>query len=163
MGYLGTPAAHAGGAPWPKRSASRGRYCRFSESFYDLVRPLTWPLVRIAVGWNLIVHGYGKVLRGPQQLAGTLGEPFGPKFAIFLTVVELAGGICIALGLFTRFFAAAVAIEMGYLAFHQYWSNGFSWLNRGYEYVLLWGLVTFAIALRGGGPWSVDRRLGHEL
>ena len=40
---------------------------------------------------------------------------------------------------------------MGYLSFHQYWGNGFSWLNRGYEYTLLWGLVSLAIALRGGG------------
>jgi len=28
---------------------------------------------------------------------------------------------------------------------------------------LLWGLVCFAIALRGGGPYSVDRRIGVEL
>jgi hypothetical protein len=30
-------------------------------------------------------------------------------------------------------------------------------------YTLLWGLVCFAIALRGGGPYSVDRRIGIEL
>jgi hypothetical protein len=29
--------------------------------------------------------------------------------------------------------------------------------------VLLWGLVTLAIALRGGGPYSLDRKLGREL
>jgi putative oxidoreductase len=44
-----------------------------------------------------------------------------------------------------------------------YWKAGFSWLNRGYEYTLLWGLVCFAIALRGAGPYSVDRRIGVEL
>jgi putative oxidoreductase len=44
-----------------------------------------------------------------------------------------------------------------------YWKTGFSWLNRGYEYTLLWGLVCFAIALRGGGPYSIDRKLGIEL
>jgi putative oxidoreductase len=135
----------------------------FLRPFYDLVRPWTWPLIRLAAGWNLIVHAYGKVVRGPEQLAAGLGDPFGVKFAVFLTLVELLGGIAIALGLCTRFFAAAVAIEMGYLTFHQYWDNGFSWLNRGYEYVLLWGLVTLAIALRGGGPYSLDRKLGREL
>jgi putative oxidoreductase len=135
----------------------------FLQSFYDLVRPWTWPLVRVAVGWDLLVHGYGKILRGPERQAEILGPPFGPKFALFLTFIEFAGGLCIALGLFTRFFAAAVAIEMGYLTFYQYWGNGFSWLNRGYEYTLMWGLVMLAIALRGGGPWSLDRRLGREL
>jgi putative oxidoreductase len=123
-------------------------------------------LVRVAVGWDLIVHGWGKILRGPVQQAALLsrdGAAFGVKFAIFLTFIEFVGGICIALGLFTRFFAAAIAIEMGYLTFHQYWANGFSWLNRGYEYTLLWGLVTLAIALRGGGAYSLDRKLGREL
>ena len=40
---------------------------------------------------------------------------------------------------------------------------GFGWTNRGYEYPLMWGLIMFAIALRGGGPYSLDRRIGKEL
>jgi hypothetical protein len=28
---------------------------------------------------------------------------------------------------------------------------------------LFWGLIMFAIALRGGGPYSLDRRLGWGL
>jgi putative oxidoreductase len=138
----------------------------FLQPFYARVIPWTWPLVRAAVGWNLVVHAWGKVLRGPEQQAAILardGVNFGVAFAIFLTAIELTGGICIAAGLLTRFFAAAIAIEMGYLTFHLYWHTGFSWLNRGYEYTLLWGLVTLAIALRGGGPWSLDRRIGREL
>ena len=52
---------------------------------------------------------------------------------------------------------------MAVLTFYIYWSNGYGWLSRGYEYTLMWGLVLFAVALRGGGPWSIDRRLGREL
>ena len=44
-----------------------------------------------------------------------------------------------------------------------YLPNGFAWINRGYEFVLMWGLICFAIALRGGGPYSLDRRIGIEL
>jgi len=138
----------------------------FLAPFYRLVVPLAWPLIRIAVGWDLIVHGWGKVLRGPVQQAALLsrdGTDYGVAFALFLTVIELGGGICIALGLFTRFFAAAIAIEMGYLTFFHYWSHHFAWLKGGYEYVLLWGLVCLAIALRGGGPYSLDRKIGREL
>jgi hypothetical protein len=29
--------------------------------------------------------------------------------------------------------------------------------------VLLWGVVRPAIALRGGGPYSLDRKIGKEL
>ncbi|HVX91611.1 MAG TPA: DoxX family protein [Xanthobacteraceae bacterium] len=134
--------------------------------FYDAVIPFTWPLVRVGVGWILIVHGWGKIMRGMPRQAEMLvhdGINLGIPFAVFLTIVELGGGICIAIGLFTRFWAAAVAIEMGYLTFIHYWHNGFSWLNRGYEFVLLWGIVSLAIALRGGGPYSLDRKLGREL
>ena len=38
-----------------------------------------------------------------------------------------------------------------------------SWLNRGYEFVLLWGLMSLAIWWRGGGPYSLDRKIGREL
>ena len=48
------------------------------------------------------------------------------------------------------------------MIFCLYWNNGFAWLSRGYEYVLLWGLVAFAIALRGGGPYSLDRKSGFN-
>jgi putative oxidoreductase len=138
----------------------------FLEPFYRAVLPLTWPLVRIAIGWNLAVHGWGKVLRGPAQQAAMLahdGYDFGPKLAVLLIFIELVGGVCIILGLFTRFFAAAVALEMGLLTFDHYWVHGFSWLRQGYEYVLMWGIVSFAVALRGGGPYSLDRKIGVEL
>jgi putative oxidoreductase len=138
----------------------------FLTPFYDFIIPWTWPLVRVAVGWDLMVHGYGKILRGMSGQAETLarsGFDWGVPFAVFLTIVELGGGICIALGLLTRFWAAAIAIEMGVLTFYLYWGNGFSWLNRGYEYTLLWGMIALAIALRGGGPYSLDRKIGREL
>jgi putative oxidoreductase len=47
--------------------------------------------------------------------------------------------------------------------FLNYCNTGFAWTRRGYEYVLMWGLVSFAIALRGGGPYSLDRKIGTEL
>jgi putative oxidoreductase len=52
---------------------------------------------------------------------------------------------------------------MGYLTFIQYWANGYGWRTDGYEYVMMWGTLALAIALRGGGPYSVDRVLGREL
>ncbi|MGZ3411836.1 MAG: DoxX family protein, partial [Xanthobacteraceae bacterium] len=135
------------------------------KPFYDFVLPLIWPLIRIAAGWNLVVHAYGKLLRGPSAgAAGYTQLGFEPAmfFAWSSFLIEGLGGIGIILGLFTRFFAAAAAIELGVI-FLAYWSNGFGWMNRGYEYVLLWGLVCFAIALRGGGPYSLDRKIGVEL
>ena len=129
----------------------------FLKSFYDIVVPLSWPMARLACGFHLAVHGWGKVIRGGTVSGSTLA------FGLFLTFIEFAGGVCISIGLFTRFFAAAAAIEMAYLTFIQYWHNGYGWRHDGYEYVMMWGMLAFAIALRGGGPYSVDRVIGREL
>jgi putative oxidoreductase len=135
------------------------------RSFYDAAIPLAWPVIRIACGWNLAVHGWGKVTRGPSAYVKAFSDlGFEPALTWVwgALLIEFVGGIAIILGLFTRFFAAAAAIEMAIISY-IYWKNGFAWLNRGYEYTLLWGLVCFAIALRGGGPYSLDRKLGTEL
>jgi putative oxidoreductase len=65
--------------------------------------------------------------------------------------------------LFTRFFAAALAIEMliALLAVHM--PKGYAASGGGYEYVLLIGVVCFTIAMRGGGPYSADAKIGKEL
>jgi len=136
------------------------------KSFYDFAVPFSWLVVRVAVGWNFLVHGWGKITVGPTPgfLKAYVDLGFTPPAPWFWTalVLETSAGIALILGLFTRFFAAAVAIELLIITI-IYWHTGFSWLRRGYEYTLLWGLVSFAIALRGGGPYSVDRAIGKEL
>ena len=135
------------------------------QGFYDVVDPFVWAIVRFAVGWNLLVHGWGKVTKGSAPFLKPFSDMgFEPALVWFWMslIIEFGGGIALILGLFTRFFAAAAAVEMLFIGV-LYWSNGFAWLNRGYEYVLLWGLVCFAIALRGGGEYSVDRAIGREL
>ncbi|HWE72404.1 MAG TPA: DoxX family protein [Stellaceae bacterium] len=69
----------------------------------------------------------------------------------------------VAIGFFTRFFAAACAIDLAVITFDVLWPKGFVWSQGGYEFMLMWGLIMFAIALRGGGPYSVDRWIGREL
>jgi putative oxidoreductase len=136
------------------------------DPLYALLTPLSWPLIRCATGLILAVHGWGKIVKGPEVVAPVFEKlGFEPALAVvyLLIFVEFVGGISLALGLFTRFFAAAITIEMAVIFFTQYLPNGFSWLNKGYEFVLLWGLVSLAIWWRGGGPYSLDRRLGVEL
>jgi len=136
------------------------------KPLYVFLEPLSWLLIRCACGVILAVHGWGKLVNSAEKFAPAfvkMGYENPIPLIHFLTAVELVGGIAIAAGLFTRFFAAAVTIEMAVIVFVHYLPNGFSWLNRGYEYTLLWGLVTLAILWRGGGPYSLDRRIGKEL
>lgn len=134
--------------------------------FYEALEPLSWLLIRCAVGLTLAVHGWGKVSRGAEAMAPAfmkMGYQDPILLIYFLILVEFVGGIAIAIGLFTRLFAAMLTIEMAVIMFAHYLPNGFSWLNRGYEFVMLWGLVALAIWWRGGGPYSVDRLIGREL
>ena len=134
--------------------------------FYAQVTPLAWPIVRLAVGWDFFVHGWGKLTAGAAAVAPAftaMGFQHPMPLVYISTWFEFLGGIAIIFGLFTRFFAAALAIELAYITFGLYWPTGFSWLKRGYEYTLLWGALCFAIALRGGGPLSLDRLIRREL
>jgi putative oxidoreductase len=115
----------------------------------------------------LLPHGVPKVFNQGVAAFAAAGlqkrgiEPALP-LAFIVAFLETVCGVCIALGLFTRFFAAAIAIELLVVTL-VHWPQGFGWGNRGYEYPLFWGLIMFAIALRGGGPYSLDRKIGKEL
>jgi putative oxidoreductase len=135
------------------------------KPFYDLVEPLSWALIRITVGLMIIPHGWPKLMAGigptaANALAKRGIEPAEP-LAIVLIFLETVGGLCVALGLGTRFFAAAITIEMAVIT-SVYWPR-FGWTGPGYEYPLMWGLMMLAVALRGGGPYSLDRKLGREV
>lgn len=136
------------------------------RSFYDRVEPLAWPLVRVTAGLMLLPHGIPKLMAGVQATAqmALVRRGIEPAYplAMGLITLETLGGLCIALGLFTRFWAAAVAIEMAVIVYHHL-GGGFGWTSRGYEYPLMWGLIMLAIALCGGGAYSLDRRIGKQL
>ena len=135
------------------------------RGFYDRVEPFSWLLIRVTAGLMLIPHGWPKLMMGVTATANMAlvkrGIAPAEPLAIALITLETLGGLCIALGLFTRFWAAAVTIEMCVIVYHHL--PKFGWGERGYEYPLFWALVMLAIALRGGGPYSIDRRIGKEL
>jgi putative oxidoreductase len=135
--------------------------------FYASMQPITYTLVRVAIGLIIFVHGWGKVM-GPGAAGVTkyfagLGLPAPGALAYWAIFIETVGALCVAAGLLTRFFAAALAIEMLIAMFAVHWAKGFGIGQGGYEYVLLLGIVLFAIAIRGGGPYSVDAKIGKEL
>lgn len=135
------------------------------RGFYDWAEPISWLLVRLTVGLMIIPHGWPKLMMGVGATANMALVKRGiypaEPLAVALITLETLGGLCVALGLFTRFWAAAITLEMMVIVYHHL--PKFAWGDRGYEYPLMWGLVMLAVALRGGGPYSLDRLLRREL
>jgi putative oxidoreductase len=144
-------------------------------SFYARSRELGWLVIRLTAGGMLLVHGIQKLMPAMQNgltatieafAAGSMArrgiEPsVAAAYAVF--AIETIGAVLIIVGLLTRLAAAAAAIEFAVITFVAHWPNGFPAGRGGWEYPLFWGLVLFAIALRGGGPYSLDRKIGWEL
>lgn len=135
--------------------------------FYTWAEPFVYALLRFTIGVVIFVHGYTKVVGpGPTGVTGMftrMAFPAPGAMAYVAIFFETIGTLCVALGLFTRFFSAALAIEMLVILITAHWAKGFSVGAGGYEYVLLLGMVYFYIAIRGGGRYSLDAKIGKEL
>jgi len=135
--------------------------------FYEGMLPVAATLVRIVVGIMFLMHVSGKFKIGAAAVATNILAKNGIEpalmWAYVIIFLEAVGGICLIVGLFTRFFAAALAIEMLIALLAVHLAKGYAAGTGGYEYVLLIGVVCLTIAIRGGGPYSLDRLIGKEL
>jgi len=135
--------------------------------FYEAALPIVATFVRIIVGIMFLMHVSGKFAAGPTAVAANTLARNGIEpalvWAYVIMFLESVGGVCLIIGLFTRFFAAALAIEMLIALLFVHLPRGYAAGAGGYEYVLLIGAVCLVIAIRGGGPYSVDRLIGKEL
>ena len=71
--------------------------------------------MRLAVGGVFLQHGITKFHSGVPAVAGFLhntGVPFASLFAVVVIAVETVGAACVLLGIFTRLWAACMAVEM---------------------------------------------------
>jgi putative oxidoreductase len=79
------------------------------------LRPWAPVFLRAGVGLVFLRHGIMTVHWGVPGVAGFLhhlGFPVAPFWAVVLIGVETVGALCVVLGLFTRFWAACLAIDM---------------------------------------------------
>lgn len=135
-------------------------------NFYEVCAPLSYTLMRVALGLILVPHGCGKLfgtdIPHVVQNFVKLGWPAPIAFSWLVGLLEFFGGLMLAAGLFTRVVAAMIAVEMAVIAFLVLWPT-WDWGHRGMEYPLMMGIFAFAMALRGGGDYSLDRLIGKEV
>ena len=129
--------------------------------------------LRLIVGYGFLMHGYAKLLRGPDAFAvvlQTLGVPLPHLFAWLTTFVEIAGGLAVLMGAFIPIvsvpmavvlFTAMLTVHLPYGFFSvklvEVTSTGTKFGTVGYEIVLLYLAALGALALGGAGPLSIDR------
>ena len=142
--------------------ALAGLYTKFDD--------LAWLALRVVTGALLIPHGAQKLfglfggggISGTAGFLGKVGYPAPELMAGLIGVTEFFGGILLVIGFLTRPAAIAVAIFMAFaVLFHL--GNGFFWTGGGFEYPLLWGIVSLFFATKGGGYFSFDQKLGREF
>ena len=128
-------------------------------------------ILRIALGVVIFPHGAQKLFGwfGGYGLEGTLGffSAMGIPVAIgFLAILaETAGALALIAGFATRLSALGIGITVAVAAAMVHVKNGFfmNWTGQqageGFEYHILIVAAALALAIAGGGRWSVDRAI----
>jgi putative oxidoreductase len=122
-------------------------------------------VIRVVVGIVFLAHGGQKLfVLGFSAAAGIMvraGIPAPMLAAVIVTLVEFLGGLALLLGLFTRWCAIPLAIDMAVAILTVHWPNGF-FLPKGYEFALTLLAASVALTLLGSGEASLDRLLAQR-
>ena len=129
--------------------------------------------LRLIIGFGFMAHGFAKLGRGGAHFSGilqALGLP-QPKLLAWATIlVEILGGLAIALGAFVTTVSIPMIAILLVAIFTVHLPNGFSSIKLqaitpagaqfgqpGYECDLLYLAGLLALMLGGTGPLAVDR------
>ena len=126
---------------------------------YAALEDWTLPLLRFVAGFNMAMHGWIHV---NADMAETAAFEPGLFWAYAVTLTEFAGGIMLAAGFLTRIAAVAIFLFLTTAVSHHM-KNGFYWTDAGFEYPLMWAVVTLVFLVKGGGKLSVDNLLGKSF
>jgi len=136
------------------------------DPIYDALEPLAYPLIRFIAGVMMIPHGYAKVfggIEGTTKFFASVGLEPALILAWYVGLLELVGGICVALGLLTRFMSAQLIGLLAVATFYIHLPSGFIWVKGGFEYPLFWMVVMVAITIKGGEKLSLDNLMAKEF
>lgn len=149
------------------------------HAFQMKLRPWTPLLLRFIIGYGFMVHGYAKWSRGPEQfisILNTIGIPMPHLLGWATIIVQLFGGLCVALGACIVFWCIPMMAILIVAAITVHWPYGFSSIKLqsiidgraqfgqpGYETDLLYLICLLALMVGGAGPYAVDNWLARKL
>ncbi|WAL62157.1 DoxX family protein [Thermocoleostomius sinensis] len=121
---------------------------------------LTWTLLRVGVGLLMIHNGLDKladVQKFADGVVSFIGLPYPVFFTYCAAYVELVGAILLAVGLLTRFNAAALFATMLIAIYFHLKGNGLQ--VAPLEMASLYALCFLLFLVNGGGRLTIDARL----
>ena len=128
-----------------------------------------WNVLRIMCGAFMFPHVAGKFVAGGLS-AATVGffakagfHP--PEFWVYLAAAaETLSGICLILGICTRYAALGAAAVLGIAVYALQVVKGFGWTwnTGGYEYPVFWALVSLMVAVEAWKKVSARGRSAPE-
>jgi putative oxidoreductase len=128
------------------------------EEFCAKWQPQVLSILRIVTGLLFLEHGTGKYLDFPHlpqvpptwSMAGVSG------------MLELAGGILMVIGLFSRPVAFLLSGNMAIAYFYAHQPRAFfPMLNAG-EPAILFSFIFLYLFFAGPGPWSLDAMMKRK-
>lgn len=134
---------------------------QLSQAGVALLRVVTGALVATLHGWHKVVEGWAYVTGDADwpllHETAQLGFPMPGVFAVIAALSQFVGGCLVAIGAWTRIAASLVASTMLAALVFNLQSGG-----PDAELAGLYGLVTGAVAVAGGGHWALDRYVGKK-
>ena len=112
-------------------------------------------ILRIVSGLLFFEHGLQKFVSFPPGPMAGMGLQFNSMPA-YAGVIELACGLLIAIGLFTRPAAFLASGTMAVAYWYAHAPSNFFPVNNGGDAAILYCFVFLYLAFAGAGPLSVD-------
>ncbi|KQU97917.1 DoxX family protein [Mesorhizobium sp. Root695] len=117
-------------------------------------KPQALGVLRIMTALQFIEHGSQKLFNFPvSDHAGALSG-----LALTSGILEFAGGILLALGLFTRPVAFLLAGEMAIAYFMAHFPRDFFPVNNGGDAAISFCFIFLYLVFAGAGAFAVDNR-----
>lgn len=122
--------------------------------FLGAYQPFALAALRIMTALQFIEHGTQKLFNFPA------GDHTGSLSALPLTaaILEFAGGILVALGLFTRPVALVLSGEMAIAYFMAHAPRDFFPVNNGGDAAISFCFIFLYLAFAGPGALALDNR-----
>lgn len=124
-------------------------------------QPLLMLVIRVVAAYMFLLHGTAKFFEFPMSMTGGNGAVELASVYGVAAILEIAGGVLIALGLFTRPTAFLLSGQMAvaYFGFHATAENFLIPLTNKGELAALYSVFFLLMVYTGAGKWSLDSLL----